>query len=64
MVPIEETYSFFSCYRMRINSYRLSPDKEAAQLSEILRRVGDARTADAPPVGPRTAPIQAGGSNT
>ena len=63
MVPIEETYSFFSCYRMLINSYRLAPETDAAQLSEILRRVRDARAA-APPAGPGTAPILAGGSNT
>ena len=62
MVPIEEVYSFFSCYRMLIDSYRLAPDTEAAQLSEILRRVRDASAAAAPPVGSRAVPIQAGGS--
>ena len=63
MVPIEEVYSFFSCYRMLIDSYRLAPDKDAAQLSEILRRVRDARGSAAPPVGPGAANLtQAGGT--
>ena len=62
VVPIEETYSFFSCYRMLINSYRLAPETDAAQLSEILRRVRDARAAAPLPAGPCTAPIQAGGT--
>ena len=62
VVLIENSYAFFSCYRMLIDSYRLAPDTEAAQLTEILRRVRDARAAAPPPVRACTAPIQAGGT--
>ena len=63
MFPIENSYAFFSCYRMLIDSYRLAPETDAAQLSEILRRVRDARAAAAPPVGPGAANLtQAGGT--
>ena len=64
VVPIENSYAFFNCYRMLIDSYRLAPDTDAAQLTEILRRVKDARAAAAPPVGPCAVNlIQAGGQN-
>ena len=62
VVSIENLYAFFNCYRMLINSCRLAPDQDAAQLSEILRRVRDVRAAAAPPVRPCAVPIQAGGS--
>lgn len=64
VVPIEETLSFFTCYRMLIETYRLAPDTAEAQLAIILKRVKDAGAAAPPSAGGRlTASIQAGGPN-
>ena len=63
MVPIEETFGFFTCYRLLINTYRLAPETEETQLAEILRRVREAN-ASAPSKGggrPGAANVQAGG---
>ena len=64
MVPIEETFAFFSCYRLLINTFRLAPEAEALQLTEILRRVREMRPEEPSESGRRCAePIRAGGSN-
>ena len=61
---MEETLSFFTCYRMLIDSYRLTPETEEVQLAEILRRVRDVNAAAPPPAGRYgAAPIRAGGTS-
>ena len=63
VVPIEDL-SFFQCFRSLIESCRLSPEASESQLTEILRRVREARPAGPSGDGRRNAnPIHAGGTN-
>lgn len=58
-----ENQSFFQCFRWLIESCWLPPETAEAQLTEILRRVRDARPAEPSGVGRRDNPIHAGGPN-